>query len=192
MRRIVFLAAVLFALPPASHAQIFSVYGTFSPVHVSGVSNSGNAQNLSTATFWAEGVGAGATLNFLPIGPIKLGFDLRGSTRQGGNGADLVLAGLRLGVKAPFFKVKPYIQASAGYFAPRPYLVNSPLPAGTVSNGKYVAYEILGGIDYPLIHFVDLRVIEIGGGQAYSTGTTGTSGNQPSLFTIGTGAVVHF
>jgi len=188
MRRLLLLAALVFPAA-AAHAQIFSVYGTFSPVQISNIPNS----STTTTSYWAQGFGGGVTFGILPIGPIHIGLDLRGSSKPGANGADTVLAGLRVGVKPPLIRIKPYIQASGGYLGPRPLLVNSPLPAGTVSHDEYAMWEILGGIDYPLLRILDLRVIEVGGGKGYDvSGATSTNVPNISILTVNTGLVLHF
>ena len=182
---------------PVAHAQILSIYGTFSDTHLSGLVNgtAGNALSGYTATttgIWTPGFGVGATFGVIPLGPIRLGLDVRTAIKPGNNGSDLVLAGPRLALRLPLIRVKPYIQASGGYVRTSVSLANSPLPTGTQEKSNYAAYEILGGLDYPLVPFFDFRVIEIGGGQGYSFSGSAGTGNSVSLFSISTGAVFHF
>ena len=184
----------------ASHAalaQILSVYGTFSPTHVSNV-QTGDVYTVSGyqeqyASFTSTGFGGGVTFGLVPLGPLRLGFDVRGSSKPGIDGTDTAMGGIKLGVQVPLFRVKPYIQGSVGYLATRTNNVstvpNSTQPVGGTADNKYFAYEILGGLDYPLVHFVDLRLIEVGGGQGLNV--FGTNSNA-SLFTINTGIVLHF
>jgi hypothetical protein len=191
-------------LTTASPAQIVSVYGTYSAMHLSSVETgtvtaNGGSQILYTSP-WVSGVGGGVTLNFLPLGPIKIGFDLRGSTRKGTTGADTAMVGFRLGFKPPLLPIKPYVQVSGGYIATR--TPNTSIyvgtPTGGTYNNQYLGYEVLGGIDYRLLHFVDLRLVEVGGGNGYSVGQIYNAGNQSTqsqqipIFTINTGVVVHF
>jgi hypothetical protein len=70
-------------------------------------------------SFWTSGVGGGVTFNFLPVGPVRLGLDLRGSTRPGSVGADTAMAGFKVGFNPPLIRLKPYIQAFAGYVGTR-------------------------------------------------------------------------
>jgi len=185
------------ALAPAAHAQ-FSAYATFSPTHLSGVRNGNSSfssanNGYTTTSFWTEGVGGGVTFNVLPLGPVKLGLDLRGSTMPGTNGADLVLGGVKLGVNVPLVRFKPYVQASGGYLGTRTRIVGG-AASGSSENDKFAVYEVLGGIDYGLVPFFDLRLVEVGAGRGYNISGAGTtSGNyQVTLFTINTGLVFHF
>jgi hypothetical protein len=177
MRRSILIASLLlFSLAAErAHGQT-AIYVTSSSDRFSNVPN--------TSDFWTSGVGAGVTLNFIPVGPVNLGFDFRGSSHPGTNGADTGFGGIRLGVHAPIMHVKPYIQASGGYVGTRS--VNA-FNGADVSN-HYATWEVVGGIDVPLTHFIDLRAIEFGGGTGYNTS------NAPnlSLLTFNSGLVVHF
>ncbi|HWB33030.1 MAG TPA: hypothetical protein VG714_07655 [Acidobacteriaceae bacterium] len=185
MRRIALLAVLL--LCPAMYARAqASIYIESSNIRLSDVpggsisSPSGPTQQYDT--YWASGIGGGVTVNILPLPIVSLGVDLRGSTKSGNNGADTAMVGLKLGVHPPVLPIKPYVQFSTGYLATR-----TPGGSGTITN-KYLAYEVFGGIDYPLMHFVDFRVIEIGGGGVVDSG----SSNSPTLFNVNTGLVLHF
>jgi hypothetical protein len=191
------LAVLLAILTASAHAQIAEVYVTSSNHRFSNVET--GVTYTSTAgyqdqytSFWTSGIGGGVTLNFLPLPLVSLGLDVRGSTKSGTVGADTGLIGLKLTAKPPAIHIKPYVQVSAGYVATRSVNVSNinPSPGGNSSTftNKYAAYEVLGGIDLPLVHFVDLRLIEIGGGQGILGGSTGN----PSLFTINSGIVLHF
>ncbi len=91
---------------------------------------------------------------------------------------------MKLGVHPPLIHIKPYIQGSAGYVALRtPSATN-----GASLTNKYLAWELAGGVDYPLVHFIDLRLIEIGGGAVLNS----SANNAPSLFSINSGVVFHF
>lgn len=200
MRRIVAIATLFLLSAVAAHAQAASIYVTSSSGHFTNVPT-GSVLNSSVyqeqyANFWASGIGGGVTLNFLPIGPVKLGFDFRGSTRPGTDGADTAMAGFRLGFTPPLIHLKPYVQASGGYVATRTLNITTnpsnhgQIVGGTFSN-KYAAWEVLGGVDVPIAPILDLRLIELGGGTGM---TVGLSSSQPniSLFTVNSGVVVHF
>jgi hypothetical protein len=187
MRQNLLLSVLLIAsASAAARAQVAEVYVTSANVHVTNVPSGSAGNPLTTRydTFWASGVGGGVTVNFLPLPIVSLGFDLRGSTKPGTTGADTAMVGLKLGVHPPIIRIKPYIQGSVGYVAARtPSAAN-----GSSLTNKYLAYEVFGGIDYPLAHFIDFRVIEIGGGGVISSG----SSNSPGIFNIDTGLVIHF
>lgn len=187
MLRIAAIAASLLLATSAvaAHAQT-SVYVTYSPTHLTNVATGTFRGQQQYTGYWKSGIGAGVTLGILPAHFFSVGLDMRGSTRPGTFGFDTVMVGLKLGVHPPSIRIKPYIQASAGYLGTR--TVSTPGPVGSTHDGHYAAWEILGGLDYPLTHFVDLRVIELGGGQGISTG----SGSNAGLFTVNTGLVVHF
>ena len=200
MRKIVAIAALLLLSAVASHAQAVSIYATSTSAHFTNV-QTGSAYTTSGyqeqyANFWASGIGGGVTLNFLPIGPVKLGFDFRGSTRPGTAGADTAMAGFRVAFNPPFVHLKPYVQASGGYVATRTVnLSTSPsnpsqIVGGTFSN-NYAAWEILGGVDVPLAPILDLRLIELGGGTGMAVGLSSNPPNIP-LFTVNSGLVLHF
>jgi len=200
MRKYFAIAVLLLLSAVAAHGQAVSIYATSSSGHFSnvqtGLALTGSGAQEQYTNFWASGIGGGVTLNFLPVGPVKLGFDLRGSTRPGTVGADTAMAGFRVGFNPPLIHLKPYIQASGGYVATRTVnLSTSPTnPSQTIGGtftNQYAAWEILGGVDVPLASILDLRLIEIGGGSgANILGTSGTP--NISLFTFNTGVVVHF
>jgi hypothetical protein len=190
MRRIIAVAALFLLTAGAAHAQA-SLYVTYAPIHITNVATGipfvpGFVSQQQYTSYWASGVGGGVTFDFLPLPIFSLGLDLRGSTKSGTLGADTAMVGFKLGMHPPVLRIKPYVQASAGYLGTRTF--STSIPVGSTNNGTYITWEILGGIDYPLMHFIDLRAIELGGGQGINTG----SGSNASLFTVNTGLVVHF
>jgi hypothetical protein len=199
MRRICLLAVLTPLLAACAHAQV-AVYVTSSSGHFSNVPTglvlSGSSSQEENASYWTSGVGGGVTLNFLSLGLVKLGFDLGGSTRPGTTGADTAMGGFKVGINPPLIHLKPYVEVAGGYVATRTANVStsssdsSQTIGGTFSN-KYAAWEILGGVDYSLIKFVDLRLIEVGGGKGVNI--PGISGGQDlALYTVSSGLVVHF
>ena len=196
MRRL--LLSLLLTIPAIAPAQMFSAYATFSGTNATGLVN-GTAGNVTTGysptttNHFSPGIGGGVTFGILPVGPVYLGFDLRAATKPGNDGSDLILAGPRLGLKLPAIKLKPYVQASGGYLRTRTTLVNSGLPAGTQLTASFGAWEALGGVDYPLLRVLDIRLIEVGGGKAYEINAAGVNGTYTvSLYTINSGLVLHF
>lgn len=196
MRRSLFSLATLVLFAPNLHAQILSVYGTFSPLHASNVatgvvaSTGGNSQEPSTS-FFTPAFGGGATLGLVSLGPVYLGFDVRGSTHRGTTGADLALGGVKLAFKPPFLRIKPYVQGSAGYLATRTPPASGQLSGGTFRN-QYFAYEAIAGLDYRLGHFVEFRVLEVGAGQGIDVSDSSNTNGNATLLTLNTGLVVHF
>jgi hypothetical protein len=210
-RRNVLLAAllVIFAAIAAAPARaqlalsITSSSTQFSNVQT-GTVTTFNSTNQTTTTqaqgvnFWASGLGIGLSSTTLPLGPVKFGFDLRGSVRPGATGADTLLAGIKLAVNLS--RIKPYIEAEGGYLETRTLnqssvsIVTSTGTSSAATGGfytnRYAGWEIFGGVDYPLMRFVDLRVIEIGGGSGVDISNVG--GPNVSLFSINSGIVLHF
>jgi hypothetical protein len=184
MRGKLALFAVVLLIGWNAQAQVASLYVTSSSSRFSNVQT--GFQNQTT-DFWTSGVGGGLTLNFLPVGPVKVGFDLRGSTRPGTTGEDTGMGGLRVAFNPPLIRIKPYIQGSGGYVATR----SQNIANGATFSNEYAAWEIFGGIDIPLATFVDVRAIEVGGGTGISIHAIANAPNI-SLFTINAGLVFHF
>jgi hypothetical protein len=197
MRRILPLLLALLATVTA-HSQAVAIYGTFSPAHLSNVETGAVYSATSgyvnqTTSYWSSGFGGGVTVNFLPIGPLRIGFDLRGSVKPGSIGANYALFGVKVGVHPPVLKIRPYGQFSVGYLSSSTTNVSTPAgqTTGTIGGtfgNKYAAWEIMGGLDYPLLSHLDVRVLELGGGGALSIGGS----YKPTLFTVNSGLVVHF
>jgi hypothetical protein len=193
--RLLVAAVVLCLALPLACAQV-AVYGTFSANHLSGVdtgaSFTSTGLQTNTDSFFANGFGAGVTLNFLHLGPARLGFDLRGSVDSGTPSAKTFLGGVKLELHPIHTHIKPYVQFSAGYLQTQTSFRGTDPPGPTVTN-KYGAYEVIGGLDYSLHRFVDLRVVEIGVGRTFdpSIEFLNTADNA-TLFTINAGIVVHF
>jgi hypothetical protein len=200
MRRFMLLAVLVLLSLASGQAQV-SVYVTSSSNRFSNVESGVIIEPTLTTgedqfdNFWTSGIGGGASLRWLSLGPVNLSFDFRGSTQPGIPGADTALAGLKFGIKPPGLRLKPYVQASGGYLGTRTVNETStttpPYPpvGGTLTN-RYAGWEILGGIDYPLVRFFDLRVIEVGAGRGYDILSTST----PSItvLSINSGLVFHF
>ena len=206
MKRFCLLAAVLLSAS-AAHAQIAEAYATVDFSHISnaqtGVHYNSTSSTLQFTSLSPVGIGGGVTFNFLPLPVVKLGLDLRGSTRSGTVGADTALGGIKLTISPPLLKPKFFVEGAAGYLATRTNDVttNNNLPPGVTANAggsyqtKYAVYQIIGGGDYPLIHFVDFRV-EAAGGASFGNGGFISVGNgdgsSAKIFSVNTGFVVHF
>jgi hypothetical protein len=192
-RKAVFLlAAVAVATATSSHAQV-GVYGMFTVDRLSNIASSplplppnstGSAFARSNSVDPLGGTG-GVYYDFLKLGPVKLGADLRGSiltTKRGayinfdGPGARVysVLGGVRGVFHTPVKSLKPYLQISAGLgrsdyglYAGRP-ASNQPLPNVIYSNFEY---EGLAGLDIKMLPILDWRVAEFGYGGLDPFGT---------------------
>lgn len=177
---------ILFALmidSTCAHAQI-GVYGTFNSVDLTATS-----VGISTQTTnWYTGVGAGVYYNFLPMGPIALGADLRGNLLTGNpQKYRSALFGLRLAVNPPLLPVRPYVQASIGAGGASHSGLNG---VGTIYSNKF-QYLVAGGLDYTLVPHLDFRVVEVGYGRMTGISSAGTA-PASTFFSVSTGLVVRF
>jgi hypothetical protein len=200
----ILIALVLSFLATRAHAQKVSVYVTSANTHLYSVFT-GATYNPAAPTgytgqqfanFWTSGIGAGVTCNLRPVGRITVAADLRGSTKQGTPGADTALLGLRFGLRTNTLRWRPYLQGSLGYLGTRTVNLSPNPPAGaTPTGGKYVneyaPIEFMAGLDYRFTRRIDLRLVEVGGGQATST-SRNLSGAATNLLTVNSGVVVHF
>ena len=181
-----------------AHAQVFSIYGTFSPLHASHV-ETGSVATTSGYTeqytsFWTPAFGGGVTFNFLNLHVIKLGLDARGSTKSGTTGADTAELSLRLGFQPPVLRLKPYVQGGVGYLSTRTTNVStnfgSNTPVGGTFSNQYATVGFHAGIDKPLVPFLDFRVIEFGYAHGFNVGVSDNM--NANTFSLGTGLVAHF
>lgn len=183
--RLAFLFSLtLFAGFAAAHAQV-AIYGMGS----GGFLGSTNAAQGSLVAqdngFSAYGGTFGLYDDFLRLGPLKLGGDVRYMQQTSSNGNAYGnklrggMAGLRLALKIPLFPLKPYVQAEIGDVATN---------YGTQANEpNSFAYEVEGGLDYTLLPHLDAR-FEYGGGQINGYG----NGQKQTLQQVGLGLVVRF
>ena len=181
-------------LPGTARGQL-EAYVTYSPAHLSNVETGAVATTTGyteqTASYWSSGVGGGVTVPILRLPFVSLNLDLRGSTRPGTNGVDSALVGVKLALHPHVVRLKPYVQVSGGYLDTRTTNVSTVTVSGATEGGtfdnKYAAYEVLGGVDYPLVPFVDFRIVEVGAGQGI-----GIDSRNATFVTVNTGLVVHF
>jgi hypothetical protein len=191
-KAVLLLAAVAIATATSSHAQV-GVYGMFTVDRLSNIASSplppppnstGSAFARSNSVDPLGGTG-GVYYDFLKLGPVKLGADLRGSiltTKRGayvnfnGPGARVysVLGGVRGVFQTPVKSLKPYLQISAGLgrsdyglYTGRP-ASDQPLPNAVYSNFEY---EGLVGLDIKMLPIMDWRVAEFGYGGLDPFGT---------------------
>ena len=139
----------------------------------------------SSNGFSAFGGTFGLYDNFVRLGPLKLGGDLRYFQDTSSNNSSYDnklrggMAGPRLVLSLPLIPFKPYLQGEIGDVATN-YGVQSGL------NNSF-AYQVQGGLDFTIFPHLDLRA-EYGGGQI--NGYTG--GNKRSLQEAGLGLGVRF
>ena len=208
-KAVLLLAAVAVATTVSAQAQV-GVYGMFTVDRLSNIASSpvplppnstGPAFARANTVDPLGGTG-GVYYDFLKLGPVKLGADLRGSiltTKRGayinfnGPGARIysVLGGVRGSFQTPVKSLKPYLQISAGLgrsdyglYTGRP-ASSQPLPNVIYNNFQY---EGLAGLDIKLLPILDWRVAEFGYGGLDPFGTN--SHNYP-IKQVSMGFVFH-
>jgi hypothetical protein len=184
-KAIFFLAAVAIAATASAHAQV-GVYGMFTVDRLSNISSSPeqlpNITSKRTNSVDPLGGTGGIYYDFMKLGPVRLGADLRGSiltTKRGGyvnfngGGARIysALGGVRAVFHTPLAPLKPYIQVSAGLGRSDYGLLYNATgvgPSGIVGNSPILRnnfeYEGLAGLDVKLLPIMDWRVAEFGYG----------------------------
>jgi hypothetical protein len=188
-KAVLFVAAVAVATTASAHAQ-FGAYGMFT---VDRLSNIASSPQPKTATDLANtrantvdplGGTGGVYYDFMKLGPVRLGADLRGSvltTKRGayvnfnGSGARIysVLGGVRASFHTPIASLKPYIQASVGLGRSDYGLFTQGSTNGQVVIHNNFEYEGLAGLDIKLLPILDWRVAELGYGGLDPFGTYG-------------------
>jgi hypothetical protein len=218
-KTVLLLAAAIIAIAALPAQAQFAAYGTFTVNQLSGIKGSPATAPCTspTNTIIVNGIVTscppyndsvnplggtfGAYYDFLKLGPVKLGADLRGTlttTKRGaeaysnGSGARVYsgLGGIRAVFHTHFVPVRPYIQASAG-LGRTDYGV-SPLTqvstTGKVNLVNNFEYEGFAGVDITLLPYMDFRMVEFGYGGLNPFGTN--SHNYP-IKSVSSGIVIH-
>jgi len=200
LRKALLLLAVVAFAAATAQAQ-FGVYGTFTASKLSGIKSSPEATNPAAVNNDVSPLGGGGGIyyDFLKVGPVKLGADLRGTivtTKRGayvnanGGGARInsALAGVRVVFNAPVMRsvLRPYLQGSAGIGNTNYGLLYGSNGVKTKTNFEYMGYA---GVDIPLLPIMDFRLVEFGMGALNPFGDK--SHNYP-LQSVSTGIVFHF
>jgi len=200
LRKALLLLAVVAFAAATAQAQ-FGVYGTFTASKLSGIKSSPEATNPAAVNNDVSPLGGGGGIyyDFLKVGPVKLGADLRGTivtTKRGayvnanGGGARInsALAGVRVVFNAPVMRsvLRPYLQGSAGIGNTNYGLLYGSNGVKTKTNFEYMGYA---GVDIPLLPIMDFRLVEPGMGALNPFGDK--SHNYP-LQSVSTGIVFHF
>jgi hypothetical protein len=178
-KAVLVLAAVTAVATASAHAQL-GVYGEFTVDRLSNIASSPLPQissplaNARANTVDPIGGTGGVYYDFMKLGPVKLGADLRGTiltTKRGAyvnfnsGGARIysALGGVRAVFKTPFVPLKPYIQGSAG-LGRSDYGLSNTTSTGQVILYNNFEYEGLAGLDIKLLPVMDWRVAEFGYG----------------------------
>src|SRR5882757_270669 len=187
-KAVLLLAAVAVATSVSAHAQV-GVYGMFTVDRLSNIASSPlpapttNGPNARTNTADPLGGTGGIYYDFLKLGPVKLGADLRGSiltTKRGANvsfndGGTRIysaLGGVRAVFHTPIAPLKPYIQGSVG-LGRSDYGLSNTTSSGQVILYNNFEYMGLAGLDIKLLPIMDWRVAELGYGGLNPFGTYG-------------------
>ncbi len=190
LRFTVLALLALSAAPFAARAQGISVYGTVSPVYLNHLYTV-NGTTSSLAGQWLVGANAGVTLTFAQSGNVSMGLDFRGGPEIGTPGVGSALAGFKLGFQPPKSHFKPYGQFSLGWLEQRH---NTGTGSFAVTDAEsYFAVELLGGVDYPVAHHLDLRLVEAGVGTTRRIVTNGiNTSTRPAIVSLNSGIVYTF
>lgn len=209
-KTVLLLAAIVTAFATLPVQAQFAVYGTFTANELSNIVSSPepNPNNLGTPRNSVNLIGGtgGVYYDFMNLGPVRLGADLRGTintTKQGayqsynGGGAklDSGLGGIRAVFHTPIAPIHPYIQGSVGIARTNYGLLYN--EEGVTNNGivgnslilhNNFQYEGFAGVDITVMPFLDIRLVELGYGGINPFGTY--SHNYP-VKTVGSGLVFH-
>jgi hypothetical protein len=207
LRKAVLFAAAALATTTIAHAQI-GVYGTVTVNRLTGLQGSPNATGVVNDSVDPIGGTAGVYYDFMKLGPVRLGADLRGTittSKQGayatsrGAGTRIYsgLGGIRGTFHTPYPIVKPYVQISAG-IGRSDYGLLTPNTTVTVGGSSALItgeaihsnfqYEGFAGVDVRLLPVMDFRVVELGYGALTSFGS---GGHTYPIGTISSGLVFH-
>jgi hypothetical protein len=197
-KAVLFVAAAVAAATTSAHAQV-GVYGMFTVDRLSNLQSSPLLPSPAPQVDAVNPLGGtgGVYYDFLKLGPIKLGADLRGSiltTKRGAyvtsnaGGARIysTLGGIRGVFHTPLAPLKPYVQFSAGLGRSDYGLFNA--PGGHITLYNNFQYEGLAGLDVKLLPIMDWRVAELGYGGLNPFGTN--SHNYP-IKQVSMGFVFH-
>jgi hypothetical protein len=165
---------LLSCLPAA--AQL-AVYGKFDIDHYTDTN--------SNSAVMVYGAGVGIYDNFIHLGPVQVGGDLRGDLSSGNRYSyRSVLIGLPVGVKLPLLPVRPYLEPVAGVDGSK--YTGSTAPGITTSHSYKLAYGFVGGVDWTVLPHIDWRVVEAG----YTREDNGVAPNPNVL--VSSGLVLRF
>jgi hypothetical protein len=164
----------------SAQAQI-AAYGKLDLVHYS--------DNLTNNAPTFYGGGLGIYDDFIHLGPLRAGLDLRGDLAKSSDyDYRSAMVGARVAVKAPILPYRPYVQGSVGAGGTKSK--NTAVGINAQYQGR-LTWEVFGGVDFALLPHIDFRVVEVGfGKQSSATGVNYSGG--PSLVSVSSGLVVRF
>jgi hypothetical protein len=185
-KAVLLVAALATATAVSAHGQA-GIYGMFTVDRLSNIASSPlpatptNGPNARLSTADPLGGTGGIYYDFMKLGPVRLGADVRGSiltTKRGANvsfndaGAHIysVLGGVRGTFHTKYAPLKPYIQASVG-LGRSDYGLSNTTASGNVIIYNNFEYEGLAGLDIKLLPIMDWRVAEFGYGGLNPFGT---------------------
>jgi hypothetical protein len=185
-KAVLLVAALATATVVSAHGQV-GVYGMFTVDRLSNIASSplpaspttGPNTRLNTAD--PIGGTGGIYYDFMKLGPMRLGADVRGSiltTKRGANvtfndtGTRIysVLGGVRGAFRTKYEPLKPYVQVSVG-LGRSDYGLSNATSNGHVILYNNFQYEGLAGLDLKLLPIMDWRVAEFGYGGLNPFGT---------------------
>ncbi|CAN5435890.1 hypothetical protein BH10ACI4_BH10ACI4_19750 [soil metagenome] len=181
-----FLFLVFLFSAATADAQV-GVYGKLDLTHFT--------NNTNKASEWFYGPGIGVYDNFLHVGPVQLGADLRGNYLFGSKDKyRSLLGGVRVAVKPPLLPIRPYVEGLVGMAGTKSTQSGSFNTASSVSfsstfSTKF-AYQIIGGLDWTILPHLDLRVAEVGYGRV-SAVSSGVNPPSSSITTLSSGIVLR-
>jgi hypothetical protein len=193
LKTVVLSATLLLGVSVGAHAQA-GVYGMISTERLTNVNCLADAiQTVPTSCSSndridrATGAGGGVYYDFMKLGRVKLGADVRGSIQKSNKSASTTIAGtnaLRMdeamgGVRASFSfhknELKPYAEGAIGW---------SQRSSGQgLANADFLAYRAYFGLDIAVLPFMDVRLPEVAIGQ--NIGRNGVSSNTVESGSIG-------
>lgn len=177
-------AASLVLSIPAARAQL-GIYGKLDLPHYSD-----NTANGSAINGWYHGGGVGIYDDFLHLGPVHLGADLRGDfATHDTYRLRTIAGGLRVAAKLPVLPLRPYVEGLLGVGGTQ---YTGALAAG-ISSSSYsnkFTYQVLGGLDLTIFPHLDFRTIEIGVGHQSGVGSS-SSTPAATLVLLSTGLVLR-
>ncbi len=188
--RRIFVLGALFACGGAAAARAqFAVYGMVSAEKINGITciDPRGVCAASGGTVQPYGGTLGAYYDWRSFGPARLGVDLRTSFLNSNKRADVYqggtdivrhysgLGGVRATFNTPIRILKPYVQASAGVGRTN----SAAIPYST-----YTQVQGFAGLDLALGSNIDFRVLEVGAGELFGSGSH-------SVQSIGLGIVFH-